>query len=153
MFQRDFQLRTDRTVHENLKFVVAKASAGKPYRNRDVQELKKSLQQVGAGKQSTKCLQHELSGGRTAAYRHRPGHTEQTGNILADEPTGNLDVETGRRIVELLQDICCQGLSLLMTHAQPQLAFGAHPEKCTNANIAVSRERQIHRQKGKRMPK
>ncbi len=69
------------------------------------------------------------------------------------EPTGNLDVETGRRIVELLQDICRQGLSLLMTHAQPQLAFGAHPEECTNANIAVSRKRQIHRQRSKRMPK
>ena len=35
--------------------------------------------------------------------------------ILADEPTGNLDVETGRRIVELLQDICRQGSAILMT--------------------------------------
>ena len=37
--------------------------------------------------------------------------------ILADEPTGNLDVDTGRRIVELLKEICAQGSAILMiTH-------------------------------------
>ncbi|MEG0456222.1 MAG: phosphonate ABC transporter ATP-binding protein, partial [Bacteroides sp.] len=35
--------------------------------------------------------------------------------ILADEPTGNLDAETGRAIVELLRDICRSGSSVLMT--------------------------------------
>ena len=37
--------------------------------------------------------------------------------ILADEPTGNLDVETGRSIVELLQKICQSGSAIIMiTH-------------------------------------
>ena len=35
--------------------------------------------------------------------------------ILADEPTGNLDVETGRNIVKLLQEICTQGTAIIMT--------------------------------------
>ena len=37
--------------------------------------------------------------------------------ILADEPTGNLDVETGHNIVKLLREICAQGSAILMiTH-------------------------------------
>ena len=35
--------------------------------------------------------------------------------ILADEPTGNLDVETGKNIVELLRQICKQGSAIVMT--------------------------------------
>ena len=35
--------------------------------------------------------------------------------ILADEPTGNLDTETGRKIVELLKSICATGSAIMMT--------------------------------------
>ena len=37
--------------------------------------------------------------------------------LLTDKPTGNLDVETGKVIVELLRNICAQGSAILMiTH-------------------------------------
>ena len=41
--------------------------------------------------------------------------------ILADEPTGNLDVETGKAIVELLHSICESGSSVVMTTHNLQL--------------------------------
>ena len=41
--------------------------------------------------------------------------------IFADEPTGNLDVETGKSIVELLHNICESGSSVVMTTHNLQL--------------------------------
>ena len=41
--------------------------------------------------------------------------------ILADEPTGNLDVETGKAIVELLHNICESGSLVVMTTHNLQL--------------------------------
>ena len=41
--------------------------------------------------------------------------------IFADEPTGNLDVETGKAIVELLHNICESGSSVVMTTHNLQL--------------------------------
>ena len=41
--------------------------------------------------------------------------------ILADEPTGNLDVETGRSITCLLHDICRSGALVVMTTHNLQL--------------------------------
>ena len=43
--------------------------------------------------------------------------------ILADEPTGNLDAETGRAIVKLLHDICSEGTLVVMTTHNLQLLY------------------------------
>ena len=105
---QDFQLLTDRTVHENLKFVL-KATG---WENRTEKGLK--LQQVGMENKGYK-MPNELSGGEQQRIVIARAILNKPEIILADEPTGNLDVETGRRIVELLQDICRQGSAILMT--------------------------------------
>ena len=58
---------------------------------------------------------NEMSGGQQQRVAVARAVAAKPPIILADEPTGNLDVETGRRIVELLQDICRQGSAILMT--------------------------------------
>ena len=59
----------------------------------------------------------ELSGGEQQRIVIARAILNKPELILADEPTGNLDVETGRRIVELLKEICAQGSAILMiTH-------------------------------------
>lgn len=109
---QDFQLLTDRTVHENLK-VVLKATGWKN-RTEIERRIGEVLQQVGMENKGYK-MPNELSGGEQQRIVIARAILNKPEIILADEPTGNLDVDTGRRIVELLQDICRHGSAILMT--------------------------------------
>lgn len=109
---QDFQLLTDRTVHENLKFVLK--TTGWKNRIETERRIEEVLQQVGMENKGYK-MPNELSGGEQQRIVIARAILNKPEIILADEPTGNLDVETGRRIVELLQDICRQGSAILMT--------------------------------------
>ena len=60
-------------------------------------------------------MPNELSGGEQQRIVIARAILNKPEIILADEPTGNLDVETGRPIVELLRDICRQGSAIIMT--------------------------------------
>jgi cell division transport system ATP-binding protein len=109
---QDFQLLTDRTVHENLKFVLK--ATGWKNRTEIERRIGEVLQQVGMENKGYK-MPNELSGGEQQRIVIARAILNKPEIILADEPTGNLDVDTGRRIVELLQDICRQGSAILMT--------------------------------------
>ena len=65
----------------------------------------------------------QLSGGqqqRVAVARAISGSRPL---ILADEPTGNLDVKSGQEVIQLFQDLCANdGLSVLMVTHDPLLA-------------------------------
>lgn len=109
---QDFQLLTDRTVHENLKFVLK--ATGWKNRTEIERRIGEVLQQVGMENKGYK-MPNELSGGEQQRIVIARAILNKPEIILADEPTGNLDVDTGRRIVELLQDICRHGSAILMT--------------------------------------
>ncbi|WP_303916686.1 cell division ATP-binding protein FtsE [Bacteroides mediterraneensis] len=109
---QDFQLLTDRTVHENLKFVLK--ATGWKNRTEIEKRIEEVLRQVGMENKGYK-MPNELSGGEQQRIVIARAILNQPDIILADEPTGNLDVETGRHIVELLQDICHQGSAIIMT--------------------------------------
>src|SRR5258708_6704914 len=111
---QDFQLLGDRSIFENLRFVM-KATGWK-----DEEEIKKQingvLEKVGLFGKGNK-MPHELSGGeqqRVTIARALINHPEI---ILADEPTGNLDPDTSAEIMKLFQDISKSGTSVLFaTH-------------------------------------
>jgi cell division transport system ATP-binding protein len=78
--------------------------------------IEEVLEQVGMGGKGYK-MPNELSGGEQQRIVIARAILNKPELILADEPTGNLDVETGRHIVELLKNICSQGSAILMiTH-------------------------------------
>jgi cell division transport system ATP-binding protein len=111
---QDFQLLTDRTVHANLDFVLRATG----WKNKvDIHtRIEEVLEQVGMQGKGYK-MPNELSGGEQQRIVIARAILNKPELILADEPTGNLDVETGRRIVELLKEICSQGSAILMiTH-------------------------------------
>lgn len=109
---QDFQLLTDRTVKENLEFVL-KATGWK--NNNDIQtRISEVLAQVGMDTKGYK-MPNELSGGEQQRIVIARAILNRPELILADEPTGNLDVETGHRIMELLREICSQGSAIIMT--------------------------------------
>ncbi len=111
---QDFQLLTDRTVSENLRFVL-KATGWK--NKADVEKrIEEVLAQVGMSDKGDKHP-NELSGGEQQRVVIARAILNKPEVILADEPTGNLDMETGRKIVELLREICNQGSAIIMiTH-------------------------------------
>ena len=60
-------------------------------------------------------MPNELSGGEQRRIVIARAILNRPDIILADEPTGNLDTETGRKIVELLKSICATGSAIMMT--------------------------------------
>lgn len=115
---QDFQLLIDRNVKDNLDFVLkATGWNDKGKRTRRIEEV---LEQVGMSTKGYK-MPHELSGGEQQRIVIARAILNTPEIILADEPTGNLDPETGRQIVELLRNICSQGSTVIMTTHNLQL--------------------------------
>lgn len=111
---QDFKLLTDRTINDNLLFVLkATGWKDKTEMNARVDEV---LTKVDMKTKGFK-FPHELSGGeqqRIAIARALLNNPEL---ILADEPTGNLDPQTSVEVMEVLQDINKNGNTILMaTH-------------------------------------
>ncbi len=115
---QDFQLLTDRTVTENLDFVLRATGWKKePARTKRIEEV---LELVGMSTKGYK-YPHQLSGGEQQRVVIARALLNNPSVILADEPTGNLDPETGKHIVELLHDISAKGTSVVMSTHNLQL--------------------------------
>lgn len=115
---QDFQLLTDRTVNDNLDFVLrATGWTDKTAINNRIEEV---LQLVGMNHKGYK-YPNELSGGEQQRIVIARAVLNSPAIILADEPTGNLDVETGKAIVELLHNISQSGSLVIMTTHNLQL--------------------------------
>lgn len=109
---QDFQLLTDRSVEENLLFVL-KATG---WKDKTVMKshINDILQQVGMENKAYK-MPHQLSGGEQQRVVIARALLNSPQIILADEPTGNLDPETGAGIMDLLHGICQAGTTVVMS--------------------------------------
>lgn len=111
---QDFQLLTELTVKENLDFVLR--STGWRKRTERDGRIAEVLSTVGL-EEKHDHYPHQLSGGeqqRAAIARALLSHPAL---ILADEPTGNLDAETGDAITALLRGTAERGAAVVMvTH-------------------------------------
>jgi len=111
---QDFQLLPDRTVNENLKFVLH--STGWKDKVLIDEQIQNVLGQVDMKTKGFK-MPHQLSGGEQQRIVIARALLNSPELILADEPTGNLDPNTGRELTELLHGICRSGTTVLMaTH-------------------------------------
>ncbi len=116
---QDFQLLTDRSVEANLDFVLrATGWKNSDDRRRRITEVLDLVDMVGCEKR----MPNTLSGGEQQRVVIARALLNSPRLILADEPTGNLDLETGYRIVSLLYKICKEQHStvIMSTH---NLAF------------------------------
>ena len=131
---QDFQLLTDRNVRDNLDFVL-KATGCNDKRKRQFR-IEEVLELVGMQTKGYK-MPHELSGGEQQRIVIARAILNTPDIILADEPTGNLDPETGRQIVELLRKICDKGSTVIMTTHNLQLLeeFPGRVFRCENHRV------------------
>ena len=136
---QDFQLLTDRNVHDNLDFVL-RCTGWKKKKERESRIIE-VLELVELASKGYK-MPHELSGGeqqRVVIARAILNHPKL---LLADEPTGNLDNETGHKIMKLLHRICKEeGTAVLMiTHNEQWLtAYPAFEFRCAGGRLSIDK--------------
>ena len=109
---QDFQLLTDRTAYQNLEFVL-RATGWKDKHQIDTR-IAEVLALVGMERKGYK-FPNELSGGEQQRIAIARAVLNSPKVILADEPTGNLDVETGHAIAALLEDLSRKGALVIVT--------------------------------------
>ncbi|MDR0333208.1 MAG: ATP-binding cassette domain-containing protein [Dysgonamonadaceae bacterium] len=131
---QDFQLLMDRTVEKNLEFVLR--ATGWSSRKMIKDRIHEVLVQVGMQNKTYK-MPHELSGGEQQRVVIARALLNSPALILADEPTGNLDPETGSQIVALLQEISEKGTAVVMsTHNYSIVqAFPGRIVKCEDMRV------------------
>ena len=114
---QDFQLLMDRSVEENLEFVL-KATGWKD-RELAGKRIQEVLESVGMTHKAHK-MPHQLSGGEQQRIAIARSLLNEPEVILADEPTGNLDSDTADGILRLLTGINKEkGTAIVMvTHNQ-----------------------------------
>jgi ABC-type lipoprotein export system ATPase subunit len=110
-----FNLIPNLTALENVTLPMEFNHVPKEERLRRAKRL---LNQVGLDHRLTH-RPGELSGGEQQRVAIARALANDPPLILADEPTGNLDTETGQRIYELLKEVARQRTVLLVTHAEP----------------------------------
>ncbi len=131
---QDFQLLQDRSVYDNLKFVLK--ATGWDNREKMDQRIEDVLIDVGMANKSYK-MPHELSGGEQQRIVIARALLNNPKLILADEPTGNLDPQTGVSIVSLLHSLASEGHSILMATHNLQLCedFPARVFRCRDKEL------------------
>ena len=116
---QDFQLLHDRSVYNNLRFVL-KATGWKNKKDMD-ERIDEVLEAVGMQDKKA-SMPYELSGGEQQRVAIARSILNKPKVIIADEPTGNLDPETADNIISLLKQVSLTGTAVVMSpHNIPML--------------------------------
>ena len=131
---QDFQLLSDRTVNENLKFVLKATGWTKK------EEISKRINDVLASvhlENYNNKMPHELSGGEKQRAAIARSLVNNPKVILADEPTGSLDPKKSEKIIELLKEINEKGTTVVIaTHDYEIIKkFNARIIKCSEKKL------------------
>ena len=139
---QDFQLLTDRTVTDNLTFVLK--ATGWKNKEEIEQRISEVLERVGLAQKGYK-MPNQLSGGEQQRIVIARALLNDPEIILADEPTGNLDPETSDDIMGILMDISEKGRTVIMaTHNYNLLnKYRARTFKCDDGKLTELEQREI----------
>ncbi|MCC5916553.1 MAG: ATP-binding cassette domain-containing protein [Cryomorphaceae bacterium] len=131
---QDFQLLPDRSVRDNLLFVL-KATGWKD-KDKIEERMRYVLKRVDMETKHYK-MPHQLSGGEQQRVAIARALLNDPELIIADEPTGNLDPGTSEEIMLLMKEICHSGRAIFMaTHDYSLiLKFPSRTLKCENGKV------------------
>lgn len=131
---QDFRLLSDRNVYDNLMFVLD--ATGWKDKAEKCERLEQVLRDVGMLNKSYKMPQ-ELSGGEQQRIVMARAMLNHPRLILADEPTGNLDPETGSKIMKRFHEIAESGTAVIVATHNISLVkqYPARELKCFDKHI------------------
>ena len=133
---QDFQLLTDRTVNDNLAFVLK--ATGWKNKSEIKDRIAEVLMQVGMGNKGYK-FPNELSGGEQQRIVIARAMLNSPEIILADEPTGNLDSKNGAEVMNLLTELNREGTTIIMvTHSQHDASFAHRTIHLFDGSVVAS---------------
>ena len=123
---QDFQLLYDRTVYENLKFVL-KATGWKDNKLME-EKINDVLDKVGLKSKGFK-MPFEMSGGEQQRVDIARALLNSPKLVLADEPTGNLDPETSDEIMQLLSHIAKDFNTTVIMATHDYIVINRYPSR------------------------
>jgi len=136
---QDFELFYDRSVSDNLAFVMR--ATGWKDKAKMKARMAEVLMRVGLGAVANK-MPHQLSGGEQQRVVIARALVNEPKILMADEPTGNLDPEVAEGIIKLFQEINRSGTSVIMaTHYHqfidkfPQRVLKCEGNKILDSNV------------------
>ena len=112
---QDFRLLPNKTVYENVAFAMEIIGKKKKEIKRKVPKI---LELVGLSERA-RNYPNEISGGEQQRVSIARALVNSPSLIIADEPTGNLDVETSNEVMKLFDEINKMGTTIVMvTHSE-----------------------------------
>ena len=139
---QDFQLLSDRSVYDNLEFVLkATGWKNKAEMDKRIRDVLAQVDMINTGYKKP----HQLSGGEQQRIAIARALLNSPALILADEPTGNLDPDTTEELMQLLLKINNDGKTIVMaTHNHNVITkFRARTLECENSMLIAAREEDI----------
>ncbi|MDX1977305.1 MAG: cell division ATP-binding protein FtsE [Pseudanabaenaceae cyanobacterium bins.68] len=131
---QDYKLVEQRTVAENVAFVLM----AQGYNRGEIQaKLTPVLDRVGLAAKAD-CFPAQLSGGEQQRVSIARAIVNSPPLLLADEPTGNLDLENAWLVVNIFKQLNATGMTVLITtHDQDLVEAAAHPAIALKAGCLV----------------
>ncbi|MDO5716957.1 MAG: cell division ATP-binding protein FtsE [Tissierellia bacterium] len=112
---QDFRILENKTVYENVAFALEILGV----KNKEIRRRVPIILSLVGLTDKAKNFPRELSGGEKQRVAIARAIINEPPVLIADEPTGNLDMETSLEIMQLLEDINNRGTTILMaTHAK-----------------------------------
>lgn len=132
---QDYKLIPTRTVSENIAFVLWAQS----YTRKEIQRrLLPTLKMVGL-QHKANCFPDELSGGEQQRVSLARAIVGTPPLLLADEPTGNLDPDNSRQVLNILKKLNAIGATVIVTTHDENLL------QMSNSPIVQLREGRLYR--------
>ena len=116
-----FQLLPTLNALENVMLPMELRNS---FANQRRERAQQALERVGLADRATQ-LPSELSGGEQQRVAIARALANDPPILLADEPTGNLDTDTGKRVIELLLELNQAGKTIVLVTHEEALASSA----------------------------